>query len=91
MTLTGVNCTVLGGSVLAAGSLLTGWCVVDFRRAHGTPVPMNPPEQLVTTGPYAWVRNPMVTGVFGVLFGLGIMLDSVGIALIWTPAYVVLH
>jgi len=52
---------------------------------------MNPPDDLITSGPYAWVRNPMVTGVFGALFGLGFILHSIGIALIWTPAYVLMH
>jgi len=82
---------VLGGLVLAAGALLCGWCVVQFQRARGTPVPMNPPETLIVTGPYAWVRNPMVTGVFGALFGLGLMLHSIGITFVWAPAYVLLH
>ena len=81
----------LGGTVLTAGALLCGWCVVRFLRAHGTPVPMNPPDELIASDPYRWVRNPMVTGVFGVLFGIGLMLHSIGIALIWTPAYVLVH
>jgi protein-S-isoprenylcysteine O-methyltransferase Ste14 len=87
----GVLALVIGGPILVAGALLTGWCVVRFWKARGTPVPMNPPQELITTGPYSWVRNPMVTGVFGVLFGLGLMLHSIGIALIWTPAYVLMH
>ena len=82
---------VIGGPMLVAGAMLTGWCVVRFWKARGTPVPMNPPEELVVSGPYAYVRNPMVTGVFGVLFGLGFVLHSIGIALIWTPAYVLMH
>jgi protein-S-isoprenylcysteine O-methyltransferase Ste14 len=82
---------VAGAAVMAAGVLLCGWCVVRFQRARGTPVPMNPPDELIINGPYAWVRNPMVTGVFGALFGLGILLHSIGIALIWTPTYVVVH
>lgn len=28
-------------------------------RGRGTPLPYDPPRELVTTGPYAWVRNPM--------------------------------
>ena len=87
----GVLALAIGGPILVVGALLTGWCVVRFWRARGTPVPMNPPEKLITSGPYDWVRNPMVTGVFGVLFGLGLILHSIGIALIWTPAYVLMH
>jgi protein-S-isoprenylcysteine O-methyltransferase Ste14 len=33
----------------------------------------------------------METGIFTALFGIGLMLGSIGIALIWTPAYVLLH
>jgi protein-S-isoprenylcysteine O-methyltransferase Ste14 len=33
----------------------------------------------------------MLTGVFGVLLGLGLLFHSVGIALIWTPAYALVH
>ena len=87
----GVTSVVVGVPFLVAGSLLCGWCVVRFWKARGTPVPMNPPEELIVGGPYAWVRNPMVTGVFGALFGLGVLLHSPGVALIWTPAYVLVH
>jgi protein-S-isoprenylcysteine O-methyltransferase Ste14 len=82
---------IIGVPILIAGSLLCAWCVIRFWRARGTPVPMNPPEELVVSGPYAYVRNPMVTGVFGALLGLGLIVHSVGIALIWTPAYVLVH
>jgi len=40
---------------------------------QGTPVPLNPPPKVVTTGPYAYVRNPMLTGVFLMLFGIGLL------------------
>ncbi len=81
----------VGVPFLAAGALLCGWCVARFVKARGTPVPLNPPEELIVSGPYQWVRNPMLTGVFGALVGLGLLLHSVGIALIWTPASVLVH
>ncbi len=81
----------VGVPIMAAGALLCGWCVARFLKARGTPVPLNPPEELIVSGPYAWVRNPMLTGVFAALFGLGLLLHSTGIALIWTPAYVLVH
>ncbi len=82
---------VVGAPIMTAGALLCGWCVARFFRARGTPVPLNPPKELIVNGPYTWVRNPMVTGVLGALFGLGLLLHSIGVALIWTPAYVLVH
>ena len=83
---------VVGGvAVLAAGSWLCGWCVAHFVRARGTPVPVHPPDALIVSGPYARVRNPMLTGVFAALVGVGLLLHSVGIVAIWTPAYALAH
>lgn len=81
----------LGGALLGAGALLTAWCVRDFRKARGTPVPFNPPSALVETGLYRRMRNPMLTGVFTALFGLGVLLSSAGMVLITVPAYGLLH
>ncbi len=38
---------------------------------HGTPLPYDPPARLVTSGPYAYVRNPMQLTVVLVYLGLG--------------------
>ena len=81
----------IGTLLLVPGSVLCAWCVLRFRRAKGTPVPFNPPKELVVAGPYVWMRNPMVTGVFTSLFGIGFILHSVSIVLIWTPLYVLAH
>jgi len=67
---------------------LIGWSVQNFLKAKGTPVPFNPPPQLVTSGPYANTRNPMLTGVFGLLFGFGIFFGSVSLLLFFTPLFI---
>jgi protein-S-isoprenylcysteine O-methyltransferase Ste14 len=87
----GAASVAVGATVFVAGAVLCGWCVVRFRRAAGTPVPMNPPSELVVEGPYRWTRNPMLTGVFTSLFGLGILLHSTGMVAIAIPAYILLH
>jgi len=68
--------------------ILIGWSVLVFLRAKGTPVPINPPPRLVTAGPYAYVRNPMLTGVFALLFGIGVGLDSASLLVIFTPLFI---
>ncbi|MBU1614800.1 hypothetical protein KJ693_05735 [bacterium] len=61
--------------ILATGLFLMLWSVLHFIKVKGTPVPFNPPPKLVTAGPYAYVRNPMLSGVFILLFGLGILFN----------------
>jgi protein-S-isoprenylcysteine O-methyltransferase Ste14 len=82
---------VVGIVLLSAGMVACAWCVILFRRGRGTPVPFNPPQELVVAGPYAWVRNPMLTGVFASLFGLGFLFHSLSLVLVWTPAFVLMN
>ena len=82
---------VIGILLLAAGLPLWAWCIVLFWRGRGTPVPFNPPRELVVLGPYAWVRNPMLAGVFASLFGLGFCFHSLSMVALWTPAFLVMN
>ncbi|MDJ0751590.1 MAG: isoprenylcysteine carboxylmethyltransferase family protein [Woeseiaceae bacterium] len=77
--------------ILGAGILITTWSVVHFLKVRGTPVPFNPPPTLVDSGPYQYVRNPMVTGVFLLLFGIGFALGSLSLVVIFTPLYMLAH
>jgi protein-S-isoprenylcysteine O-methyltransferase Ste14 len=43
---------------------------------QGTLAPWDPPRELVVTGPYRYVRNPMISGVLFVLFGEALFLLS---------------
>lgn len=73
--------------LLAAGAFLWLWSVLQFAKTGGTPVPVNPPAKLVDTGPYAYVRNPMLAGVFLILFAIAFLLGSLSLLLIFTPAF----
>jgi len=42
----------------------------------GTLAPWDPPRRLVISGPYRYVRNPMISGVVFVLFGEALLLLS---------------
>lgn len=51
----------LGILPLVFGAAGVAWCFALFVRVgRGTPNPLVPPEVLVTTGPFAWTRNPII-------------------------------
>ena len=70
--------------------LLLAWGYMQYRligryrirHGGGGPGMDTPPERLVTTGPYAWCRNPMYFGHLVFLVGLTLALQSVFAALI---------
>ena len=77
--------------LLVIGSSLALWTVYNFYKARGSPVPLNPPKKLVTTGLYSRVRNPMLLGWFILLFGLGILLNSISLLFIFFPLFILLN
>jgi protein-S-isoprenylcysteine O-methyltransferase Ste14 len=63
--------------LLALPAVLGVSAVVEFaRRGGGTPLPYDPPERLVTSGPYAYVANPMQIAAVLLLAGWGLLLGS---------------
>lgn len=73
------------GVMFVGASAIGLWSAAAMAiRGRGTPLPTDPAIELVTTGPYAWVRNPMA--VAGLLQGLSVAI-YLGSAL--TLAYVV--
>lgn len=52
------------------GIAMLVWCFWDFvQKGKGTPVPTEPPNELVVTGLYNHVRNPMYVGIASILIG----------------------
>ena len=77
--------------IMVIGVVLTAWSGFHFVKVKGTPVPFNPPPEIVDSGPYRFARNPMLTGVFLFLFGLGFSLDSFSLVLIFTPLFILVN
>jgi protein-S-isoprenylcysteine O-methyltransferase Ste14 len=81
----------------AAASLLLGLglgiyfcCLKEFvTRGRGIPAPVDHPTQLVVTGLYRRVRNPMYLGVLLVLLGEALFFQS-GAVLLYALAWLVL-
>ena len=52
------------------GAIMILWCFLDFLvKGKGTPAPIDPPKELVVSGLYKIVRNPMYVGVLLMLIG----------------------
>lgn len=77
--------------VMVLGAGVTAWSALHFMRVKGTPVPFNPPPRVVESGPYRYARNPMLTGVFVLLFGLGLGVDSFSLVVVFTPLYILFN
>lgn len=75
--------------LIGAGAVL--WPVYRFFKAGGSPVPLNPPQELVMTGIYARVRNPMILGWVFLLLGLGLLLNSISLILVFTPLFLLIN
>lgn len=64
---------IAGLVLVAGGSALTVWAGYHLvARGEGTPFPIRGPTRLVTSGPYARVRNPQAIG--GVVLMAGVAL-----------------
>ena len=60
--------TALGWPVVLFGACVLLWCVRDFYAiGKGTLAPWDPPKKLVVAGFYRFVRNPIYTGMLGML------------------------
>ncbi len=62
---------------LGLGAVGVAWCFVLFVRVgKGTPNPVAPPRQLVTSGPFAWTRNPIILSHALASLGLALVVGS---------------
>ena len=83
--------SIVGIFFISFGLFMMLLSIMYFIRVRGTPVPFSPPPKLVTAGPYKFVRNPMLTGIFMQLFGLGIALGSLSLMFVFTPLFVIIN
>ena len=81
--------TMIAGIILLIpGASLLIWTWIQFLLARGTPVPINPPQELITDGLYAYSRNPMLLGIFMIVFGTGLLSGSLSLTLFFAPLFV---
>lgn len=87
-TVGAVLCAAVGAVLLLLGLSLGVWTVRLFDNVgDGTLAPFDPPRHLVLYGPYRYVRNPMISGVFGIVLGEAVAFRSPWLALWWVVFY----
>ena len=68
---------VIGIALLVAGLAVAVWARVNLGRNWGTPMSEKADAELITTGPYRWVRHPIYTGIIAALVGSALALGPV--------------
>ena len=64
---------LVGGVLMVAGLAFAMWSILlQLTRASGTPLPIMPTQELLTTGPFHYCRNPMTLGTILAYGGLTI-------------------
>ncbi|MBI4588607.1 MAG: isoprenylcysteine carboxylmethyltransferase family protein [Candidatus Rokubacteria bacterium] len=80
-----------GVVVFLAGLALDYWCLWLFiTRGRGTAFPLDPPHALVVNGPYRYVRNPIVIGMFAMILGEALYFTS-SVVLVYTVGGIVAY
>jgi rifampin ADP-ribosylating transferase len=81
---------VKGAALLLAGVGLNVWALAERRRRSAGPFALERPEELVTTGPYAFTRHPMYVGWWLIQLGAGTFAGSSWV-LVTLPAEVLME
>jgi protein-S-isoprenylcysteine O-methyltransferase Ste14 len=78
LTLIPAPWSLIGWGVMAIAPIAPVIAFIQFARAHTTPNPHTPEaaSALVTTGIYAWTRNPMYLGLSMLLAGWAVRLGT---------------
>jgi len=72
---------LLGAAIALVGLLGLAACFARFAvQGLGTPAPVMPPERLVVTGLYRYVRNPVYVAILWMLIGQALLMGSPALA-----------
>ena len=79
--------------ILVIGFFWAIWANFDlYRKGKGSPVPTKSTETiiLVESGPYKYCRNPMIFGYVLIFVGLGFLVNSLSLLIIFAPLVLIL-
>ena len=82
---------IIGAILIASGATIAAVAIRSFLRAGTNIDPWKPAVSLVTTGIFAYTRNPMYLALILILAGLAIALASDWMVVLLVPAALILH
>jgi protein-S-isoprenylcysteine O-methyltransferase Ste14 len=83
---------LIGLLCIGLGVVLLGTCIWEFARTgRGTLAPVDPPRQLVVSGLYRYVRNPMYLSVTAIVLGELLLTWSRPLLVYWALWFVAVN
>lgn len=73
-----------GAALCVLGVALAVWARVHLGRNWGMPMSIKENPELVVSGPYVWIRNPIYTGMLVAMLG-----TALAISLLWLAVFVI--
>ncbi|MDR4481213.1 MAG: isoprenylcysteine carboxylmethyltransferase family protein [Nitrospira sp.] len=68
--------TLLGATLMLGGLALRIWAIRTLDRAFSATVQIKQGQQLITSGPYRWLRHPSYTGAWLLMVGVALLFHS---------------
>ena len=72
----------VGAVVFASGIALAIWARVHLGRNWGMPMPQKDEPELVTSGPYKFVRHPIYSGLLAAVLGTALATNLIGLIIV---------
>jgi protein-S-isoprenylcysteine O-methyltransferase Ste14 len=72
----------IGAIVFAAGIALAIWARLHLGRNWGMPMTQKAEPELVTSGPYRFVRHPIYSGLLAALLGTALVTNLIGLIIV---------
>ena len=72
----------IGAVVFASGIALAVWARIHLGRNWGMPMTQKAEPELVTSGPYRFVRHPIYSGLLAALLGTALATNLIGLAIV---------
>ena len=80
-----------GAALVAAGVVVSGWCLLEFVRHRTHPDPYHPTKRIIRRGPYTLSRNPIYVAFVLIHLGFGLWRVNFWIAATTVLTAYVLH